>query len=212
MKTMGKKIFILITILTISLIFTSCNGIVTPELPIGIDESISKVEEIEYVYLDVPYEKYAGYNWCLPASGAMALKYFGLNINQNQIASQVIKNGSSSVFRFLTYANNLGFNTEYACKTLEEIKELLNEEIPLIAVQNFSISLSASHARVIIGYDDENQMIFTHDPTIGKDYTLTYSEFLELNFNSNPTKCKVVILHMEELENDLLAAINTDNS
>ena len=213
MKATGKKIIILITVLFVSLILTSCNGIIAPELPIENDENISKVEELDYVYLDVPYEKYAGYNWCLPASGAMALKYFGLNVSQSQIASQVIKNGSSSVFKFMTYANNLGFDTEYKCKTIEEIKDLLNKEIPLIAVQNYSINLSASHARVIIGYDDENQEIFTHDPTIGEDYTMTYSEFLALNFNSNPEKCKVVILNKEEPGiNNLLAEIITDNS
>ena len=213
MKATGKKIIILITVLFVSLILTSCNGIIAPELPIENDENISKVEELDYVYLYVPYEKYAGYNWCLPASGAMSLKYFGLNISQSQIASQVIKNGSSSVFKFMTYANNLGFDTEYKCKTIEEIKDLLNKEIPLIAVQNYSVNLSASHARVIIGYDDENQEIFTHDPTIGEDYTMTYSEFLALNFNSNPDKCKVVILNKDESEKDnFLAEINSESS
>jgi len=214
MKALGKKTIILFVTLIVSLILTSCSGggLITPELPIETDENVIRVEELDYIYLDVPYEKYGGYNWCLPASGAMAFKYFGLNVNQNEIASNVIKNGSSSVFKFVTYANSLGFNTEYRCKTIEEIKVLLNENIPLIAVQKYSLSITESHARVIIGYDDENKEIFTHDPTIGKDYTLSYSEFLALNFNSNPDKCKVVILFEEPDKNNMIADINTNNS
>jgi len=213
MKAMGKKITILLAIFVVSLILTSCNGIVTPELPSETDDTIIKVEELDYVYLDVPYEKFGGYNWCLPASGAMAFKYFGLNINQNEIARNIIKNGSSSVFKFISYANDLGFDTEYKSKTIEEIKVLLNENIPLIAIQNYSLNILQSHARVIIGYDDENQEIFTHDPTAGKDYTLSYTDFLALNFNSNPDKCKVVILlDKEPDENNMLADINTINS
>jgi len=212
-RAMGKIILTLGLMIIVSLFLTSCSGVVTPELPIETDDTVIKVEELDYVYLDVPYEKFGGYNWCLPASGAMAFKYFGLNISQSQIASQVIKNGNSSVFKFISYANDLGFDTEYKFKTIEEIKLLLNENIPLIAIQNYSLNILKSHARVIIGYDDENQEIFTHDPTAGKDYTLSYTDFLALNFNSNPDKCKVVILlDKESDENNMLADINTINS
>ena len=213
MKTMRKKIIILLAILSVSLIFTSCNGIITPEFPLDQNESISKLEEIDYVYLNVPYEKYAGANWCLPASGAMAFGYFGLNVNQSQIASNVIKNGTSSVFRFISYAQSLGFNTKYQSKTIEEIKELLREDIPVIAVQNYSLNILQSHARVIIGFDDENQEIITNDPTAGKDYKLSYADFLALNFNSNPDKCKVIVLsNVEYNTNNMIAETNINNS
>ena len=97
-KAMGKATVTLFLMLIVALFLTSCSGVVTPDLQTDLDAVLNKVEEISYVYLDVPYEKYAGYNWCLPASGAMAFKYFGENISQSQIASNVITNGSSSVF------------------------------------------------------------------------------------------------------------------
>ena len=213
MKVMGKATVTLFLMLIVSLFLTSCSGVVTPELQLGLDEEINKVEEINYVYLDVPYEKYAGVNWCLPASGAMTFKYFGMDISQNQIASEVITNGTSSVFKFISYAKGLGFETKYQCKTIEEIKALLDEDTPLIAVQNYSLTILKSHARVIIGYDDEKQEMITHDPTVGEDYKISYSDFVALNFDSNPDKCKVVILSSGENDiKNIIAETNTNNS
>jgi len=212
-KAMGKITIALFLMLIVSLFLTSCSGVVTPELQLDLEEEINKVEEVDYVYLDVPYEKYAGTNWCLPASGAMTFKYFGMNISQNQIASKVITNGSSSVFRFISFARNLGFEVAYQPKTIEEIKVLLEEDIPVIAVQNYSLTLPYSHARVIIGFDDEKQEVITNDPTAGKDYIISYSDFLALNFDSNTDKCKVIVLSPEEVDTKNAELIDdTDNS
>jgi len=214
MKVLGKATLTLGLMIIVSLFLTSCSGgLVTPELQLDVDEEINKVEEISYVYLNVPYEKYAGYNWCLPASGAMTFKYFGMNISQAQIASSVITDGTSSVFRFISYARSLGFDTKYQSKTIEEIKVLLEEDIPVIAVQNYSLSLPFSHARVIIGFDDEKEEVITNDPTAGKDYKISYSDFLELNLGSNHDKCKVIVLSPEEGDSKNAELMdNTDNS
>ena len=212
-RAMGKITITLFLMLIVSLFMTSCSGVVTPELQLDPDEEINKVEEIDYVYLDVPYERYGGANWCLPASGAMTFKYFGMDISQRQIASKVITNGSSSVFRFISFAKNLGFEVAYQPKTIEEIKVLLEEDIPVIAVQNYSLTILKSHARVIIGFDDEKQEVITNDPTAGKDYKISYSDFLALNFNSNPDKCKVIVISPEEVDTVNAEFIDdTDNS
>ncbi len=210
-RAIEKATVTLFLMLIVSLFMTSCSGVVTPEL--GLEEEINKVEEIGYVYLDVPFEKYAGTNWCLPASGAMTFKYFGMNISQSQIASKVIKNGSSSVFKFISYAKSLGFEVAYKSKTIEEIKVLLKEDIPVIAVQNYSLTLSYSHARVIIEFDDEKEEVTTNDPTAGKDYIISYADFLALNFNSNPDKCKVIVILPVEVDTLNAELIDdTDNS
>jgi len=212
-KAMGKATVTLFLMLIVSLFLTSCSGVVTPELQLDLDEEINKVEEIDYIYLDVPYEKYAGANWCLPASGAMTLKYFGKNISQAEIANKVITNGTSSVFRFISFAKNLGFDTKYQSKTIEEIKVLLEENTPVIAVQNYSLTLPYSHARVIIGFDDEKEEVITNDPTAGKDYIISYADFLALNFDSDSGKCKVIVLLPEEVDTLNAEVIDdTDNS
>ncbi len=215
MKVLGKISLTLGLMIIVTLLMTSCSGggLVTPELQLDLEEEINKVEELVSVYLEVPYEKYAGNNWCLPASGAMTFKYFGMDVSQSQIASKVIKNGSSSVFRFISYAKGLGFEVAYQSKTIEEIKVLLEEDIPVIAIQNYSLNLPYSHARVIIGFDDEKQEVITNDPTAGKDHKISYANFLALNFNSNPDKCKVIVLSPEEVDTVSAELIDdTDNS
>ena len=197
MKAMGKITIALFLMLTISLFLTSCSGIVTPELQL--DSEIEQLDEVDYIYLDVPYEKYAGANWCLPASGAMTFKYFGENITQQQIANVVITDGVSSVYKMIKYAKDLGFEAKYNYITIEDIKNLLKEDVPIIAIQNYSLTLPYSHARVIIGFDDEKQEVITNDPTAGKDYKISYSDFLDLNFNSNSDKCKVIVISPEEV-------------
>lgn len=215
MKVLGKISLTLGLMIIVTLLMTSCSGggLVTPELQLDLEEEINKVEELVSVYLEVPYEKYAGTNWCLPASGAMTFKYFGMDVSQSQIASKVIKNGSSSVFRFISFAKGLGFEVAYQSKTIEEIKVLLEEDIPVIAIQNYSLNLPYSHARVIIGFDDEKQEVITNDPTAGKDHKISYADFLALNFNSNPDKCKVIVLSPEEAGSKSAELIdNIDNS
>ena len=56
MKALGKATLTLGLMIMVSLFLTSCNGggLVTPEL-LDLEEEIDKVEEIDYVYLEVPY-------------------------------------------------------------------------------------------------------------------------------------------------------------
>ena len=214
-KVIGKITIALFLMLIVSLFLTSCNGVVTPELQLESEEEIDKLEEIDYVYLDVPYEKYAGANWCLPASGAMIFKYFGENITQAEISNTVIEDGSSSVYRMIEYARDLGFEANYNYMTIEEIKCLLKKDIPVIAVQNYSLTLPYSHARVIIGFDDQNQEIISNDPTAGEDYEIDYSVFRALSLASDPNLCKVIVISLKgkgiDTEN-IIAENNTNNS
>ena len=213
-KAMGKITITLFLMLIVSLFLTSCSGVVTPELQLDLDEKINKVEEEEigYVYLDVPYEKYAGANWCLPASGAMTFKYFNKNINQTEIANAVIKDGSSSVYRMVKYARDLGFEAKYNYMTLEEVKDLLKKDIPVIAVQNYSLTLPYCHARVIIGYDDEKQEVISNDPTAGKDYKMSYSNFAALNTGINPNLFKVLVVTTEDIDTKNAVLIDDTNN
>lgn len=183
------------------------------------EEVVEEIEEEEVetdsAYLNVPYEKYAGTNWCLPASGAMTFKYFGENISQTVIASTVIEDGSSSVFRMIKFARDLGFEARYKYMTIEEIKNSLKRNIPVIAVQNYSLTLPYSHARVIVGFNDQNQEIISNDPTAGKDYKIDYSAFRALSLASDPNLCKVIVITPGgkgiDTEN-IIAENNTNNS
>ena len=180
-----------------------------------VEEIVEEIVETGSAYLNVPYEKYAGTNWCLPASSAMTFKYFGFSISQAEIASTVIENGSSSVFRMIKYARDLGFEANYKYMTIEEIKNSLKRAIPVIAVQNYSLALAYSHARVIIGFNDKNQEMISNDPTAGKNHKIDYSVFKALSLASDPNLCKVIVILPKgkgiDSEN-IIADNNTDNS
>jgi len=89
----------------------------------------------------------------------------------------------------------------------------LSKDIPVIAVQNYSLTLPYSHARVIIGFDDEKQEVISNDPTAGKDYKMSYSNFAALNTGINPDFFKIIIISTEEIDIKNAALINgVDNS
>ena len=142
----------------------------------------------------------------------MTFEYFGLSVTQAEIADTVIKDGTSSVYRMIKYARDLGFEAKYNYMTLEEIKVLLEEDTPVIAVQNYSLTQPYSHARVIIGFDDEKQEVISNDPTAGKDYKMSYSNFAALNTGINPDFFKILIISTEEIDTKNAALINSANN
>jgi len=115
----------------------------------------------------------------------------------------------------IKFARDLGFEARYKYMTIEEIKNSLKRNIPVIAVQNYSLALPYSHARVIVGFNDQNQEIISNDPTAGKGYKIDYSAFRALSLASDPNLCKVIVISPGgkgiDTEN-IIAENNTNNS
>jgi hypothetical protein len=154
----------------------SCtNGVVTP------------VEESHYIS-GVPYVKQpTDKTWCLPASGAMVLNYYGVNITQEKLAEEVIgDDGVGSTEKLREYAKELGFKAEFRNLTLEWVKKVLQQDVPIVIAQEISLIKPINHARVVIGYDDKKQELITHDPYLGENYTIPYSEAIALNIINPP--------------------------
>jgi len=155
-----------VLIMAAVLLLTSCSGII-PETDLNIEDSCldnSIVTENEYtargssVCLDVPYQKYAGVNWCLPASASMTLDFLGNPISQQELAKKIIKpDGLGDVYKMVRFAKELGYQASFTLLTMEEIEEYLFNRIPLIAIQKYKMTNPLAHARVIIGYDAEKK-------------------------------------------------------
>ena len=172
---------ILILILLSLFILTSCagNGTITPEPP-------SPIEEY-YVKLDVPYVEQITPKWCLPASGKMIFNYYGVNITQEKLAEEVIgDDGVGNTKKLRDYAKGLGFKAEFRNLTLEWVKKVLQQDVPIVIAQEISLIRPINHARVVIGYDDKKQELITHDPYLGENYTISYSEAIALNTINPP--------------------------
>ncbi len=206
MKVWAKTIKIVKAVLIIGaiLFLTSCSGII-PETDFAEQENTlygGILPENEFiakgssVCLDVPFQRYAGVNWCLPASASMTLEFFGLNISQQQLAQKIIKpDGLGDVYKMVRFARDLGFEASFSILTLEQIEESLFNNIPLIAIQKYKENNPLAHARVIIGYDAEKKEIITNDPTIGKNYTVSYNQFKNLNLTANPEYCMAIVIN-----------------
>lgn len=196
MKDIGKLLIIISTVF----ILTSCSGIVpeTIQEEQDINSPITGIEEkakISSVYLDVPYQKYAGTNWCLPASGSMTLNYFGIPVSQQELAQSIIKpDGLGDIYKMVRFAQDLGFEASFKVLTIEEIEEYLTKNIPIIAIQEYKETNPLAHARVIIGFDSDKKEIISNDPTIGKGYTIAYDKFLNLNLTANPKYTMAIII------------------
>ena len=185
------------------LFLTSCNGII-PETDFveqdstlygGILPENELIAKGSSVYLEVPFQKYAGVHRCLPASAAMTLNFFGLQVSQQELALKIIKpNGLGDIYKMVRFAKDLGFEASFTVLTLEQIEESLFNKIPLIAIQKYKESNSLAHARVIIGCDTEKKEIITNDPTIGKNYTVSYNQFKNLNLTTNPEYCMAIVI------------------
>ncbi len=208
MKVWGQFIKIGKCLLIISSIFflTSCSGII-PEMDNGNEESTldnslfignENKSKVNSVILEVPYQRYAGSNWCLPASGSMTLNFFGLQISQEELAKKIIKpDGLGDIYKMVQYAQDLGFKASFTVLTMEEIEEYLSRQIPLIAIQEYKESNPLAHARVITGFNSETQEVISNDPTIGKGYTLSYENFMDLNLTANPKYCMTIVITPE---------------
>jgi len=152
----------------------SCAGVVTP--------IVTPVEESHYIS-GVPYVQQATPTWCLPASGAMVFNHYNVNVTQQQVAAKIINEdtGGYNTNNLMEYAKELGFKAEFRNLTLEWVKKVLQQDVPIIIAQDFTLTNNLLHARVVIGHDDKTQELIIHDPILGKDYRISYSEAIALN-------------------------------
>ena len=163
----------------------------------GCKKPVKPVEpKITEILLSVPYEKYAGANWCLPASAAMVFGYYGRNITQAFIANRIIVNGNASTFRLVSYAKELGYFAEWKRKSIAEIEEYLREGMPLIVNQNYSLSIKVNHSRVIVGFDSIKAELTMHDSVDGSNYKISYKAFFDLGFDTSEMSHIIIIKEM----------------
>lgn len=159
----------------------------------GCKKPVEPEPAITEVLLSVPYEKYAGVNWCLPASAVMVFSYYGENISQAVIANRIMINGDASTFSLVSYARELGFTADWKRKSIKDIEGYLRKGIPLIVIQKYSLSIRNSHSRLIIGFDSVKRELTLHDPSGDRNYKMSYKAFFDLGFDSSEMSQIIII-------------------
>jgi len=158
----NKIILIVLLLSMIALLFSGCEGVGTIP-PIPDDEDTSN-----YFRLDVPYIEQSSNNTCLPASGAIILKYYEdprdiAEIRDNLAlpwqedgTGGIMVSGHGYIAKLFDYVKSLGFTTktEWDGLTIEEIKDKLEDGFPIIVLQDFYLDSNKEydgHFSVIVG-------------------------------------------------------------
>ena len=107
----------------------------------------------------------------------MVLNYWGLNITQAEVTSNVYDKTANTTYtnKMSSYPQTIGFNPVAINGSILFLKQFTDAGFPLIVLQNATISTSITHYRVVIGYDDSKNWIVTDDPYYGSNYNITYS-------------------------------------
>jgi len=134
-----------------------------------------------YVY-DVPYCNQNDPYWCGPASMSMVLGYWGNNVSQEDIAAKIYDAGAriTRMTDMVAYPITYGFRSQNFTGTISGLKTWIDNGVPLIVLQRFSLEEPYGHYRVVVGYNDSSAMMFTFDPKKGINFTITYAEFTQL--------------------------------
>jgi hypothetical protein len=133
------------------------------------------------------------YNNCGPAALAIALGFFGKQVTQGQLNDQGFR-PMTSPSHLTSKFNTADFGAQtrsYAIpatreQTLNLLKYLLANDIPVIVLQRLNLDERISHYRVAEGYDDSAGVIIFDDPYYGAGYRLSYDAFMARFPNTYP--------------------------
>ena len=116
-------------------------------------------------------------NYCGPAALACVMEYFGSNVTQEDIGKVVYDplNGATNGADMLLFARDKGFAAYSWNADSASLKKVLADGIPVIVLQQNSMSDISGHYRVIVGYDDATSKYFVVDP---------YYEITEMSYSN----------------------------
>jgi uncharacterized protein len=119
------------------------------------------------------------YNNCGPASIVSVLRYYGLQVDQGQVAQVLRPNGGYMLAGVIPpFVERYGLKaTRFKNGTLENLRQLTAAGIPVIVLQWMNQVGSIPHFRVIRGYDDRSGLVFLSDPIYGPNVYVSYSDF-----------------------------------
>ena len=141
------------------------------------------------VFLQPMSHWFQGWNQCAEESSAMALSYFGVNVDPNAVTAILRPNngakGSKNVEapRIVEYLHTQGVHAEwYQGGTNDRVKRLIAVGVPVIVGQwqNRTDHAGIGHWRVVRGYDDSKGIFIINDSMEGNAVPISYQEFDDL--------------------------------
>lgn len=133
---------------------------------------------------------FQSFNNCGPATLSMALSYFDINIDQQELGQALrpyqIPGGdnddkSVTLEEVANHAETYGL-TSYLRPNgdMEKLKQLISNDIPVVTRSWLHINEDIGHYRIIRGYDETKQVIIQDDSLEGKNLQIPYADFFEM--------------------------------
>jgi tetratricopeptide (TPR) repeat protein len=169
----------------------------------------------------VPFEKWLERNYCGPACLAMILNSWDKthSFSQRKIADEIYDSQSQATYNseLVLYPRTKGYESYSIQGNLPLLKALVGNDIPVIVLTKAIKQIAKGHDRVVIGFDEDEDLIIFHDPYFGDRYAMTSKDFLkvwELGKGRNQSRWMMVVVPGQSLfpfpvlQNDPLTSIN----
>ena len=155
---------------------------------VGFNASVPVNLEIpEQKIIPLKYHAFQTFNNCGPASLAMALSYYGINVTQQELGQALrpyqIANGdnddkSTTLEEMGKKAEEYGFTVYFRpAGTIEVLKGFIAYDLPVIARTWTKPNEDIGHFRLVRGYDAKRQEIIQDDSLQNKNLRFSYDEF-----------------------------------
>ena len=141
----------------------------------------------------IDYIEQTDRNYCGAAALAMLLNHWSTHkkYTEAEIVEALYNPRTKLIYNsdMVYFPVQEGFKTFSFNSTIEEIKSIIDQDVPVIVLQKPVKRVKKGHYRVVFGYDEAWEMFFVHDPMMGAHRGIKYEEFLELwDFGNNLNK------------------------
>jgi len=121
-------------------------------------------------------------NYCVPASLEMILKFYGMDITQDEIASHIFDFTGSKLSTSVDYLENIGYECRYFIGKKELYQQLLKKNIPILLSVDFEHS---SHVQVMTGYDSVFDIYHIQEPNLLDTMYVTANDLEKANVSTS---------------------------
>lgn len=121
-------------------------------------------------------------DYCGPASLAMIFNFYGLNVSQDEIASEIFSPELKGTFslEMLSYALKKGFDADVYGGSMADLRAKLEAGFPLIVSHKAEKDDKRVHYIVVFGFDDGKEVFYGHlDTKNGQAQAIDYRRFLK---------------------------------
>lgn len=157
---------------------------------ISMENDVAIKEPGSYAQLKNNFHVYQTFNNCGPATLSMALKWYGINAPQEELASKMRPyqhpkgdNDDKTIFtyEFVDWAKEYGVEAVGRVNgDIDLIKRFISNGFPVVVKTWLKQGEDIGHFRFVTGYDEEKQIIYFDDSYDGPNEKMKYYDFLSL--------------------------------